>query len=413
MPGSHLKIALLIFSSLLLLEGCDSKDSDNSGNSGNSGNSQTGTGIGNTTGVTDNEILLGTHTDLSGPTAIWGTGTVNGARMRFDELNESGGIHGRSIRLIVEDTNYQVPRGIQAANKLIHKDQIFAMVFALGTQINNTVLTNQMEAGVPNLFPFTGARSMNEPFHKLKFTQRGVYYDEIRAGMRYSLEELGKTRPCVIYQDTDYGHETLDAVNDQAAAMSVEIGAFSAHKPTDTEFTAAVLRLREADCDVVFMGTIHRDTVLILETARKMGWDQVDFVGNDVTYGEVISGLPSGAAEGFMAFTHIAELYPEDNHEPVVADWLARYQERYGQKPTVAAMEGYRGADLLIRALTDAGPALSREALLEALENIAAYRDIFGYRLTFGPQDHKGVDESILSVVKDGRWVTLAESIRY
>lgn len=364
-------------------------------------------------GVTQTEILLGSHTDLSGPTAIWGVGSINGARMRFDEENDRGGVHGRLIRFIVEDHNYQVPRAIQAANKLIHRDQVFAMVFSLGTQTNNTVLPGQLDVGVPNLFPYTGARSMGEPFHRLKFTQRGVYYDEIRAGMRYAVEELGRSRPCVIYQDTDYGHENLDAVNDQAAEMGLEVVATSAHKPTETEFTAAVIRLRDARCDVVFMGTVHRDTALILETARKMAWQGVIFIGNDVNYGDVIAGLPSGASEGFMAFGHIAEIYPDEEHSEEVADWIDRYQERFGVKPVVAAIEGYRGADLLVQALKAAGPELTVDGLITALEGFTDHTDIFGYSLSFGPDDHNGVSESVLSVVENGRWVTRAEAVRY
>ena len=374
---------------------------------------QAGDAASSTQGVTDDEIVLGSHTDLSGPTAIWGVGSINGARMRFDEANEAGGIHGRKIRFIVEDTGYQVPRAIQAANKLLHRDQVFAMVFALGTQINNTIIPNQMEAGVPNLFPYTGARSMNEPFRRLQFTQRGVYYDEIRAGMRYSIEQLGKEKPCVVYQDTDYGHETLDAVTDQGAAMDLTIAASSAHKPTETEFTATVLRLKDAECDVVFMGTVYRDTVLILETARKMGWENVSFVGNDVTYGDVVAGVQSGASEGFMAFGHIAELYRDDPMSDVVSAWYDRYQARFGEKPVVAAVEGYRGADLLVKALEKAGPELTVDALIQALESFSDYQDMFGYRLSFSPSNHKGVSESVLSVVQDGRWVTKAESVTY
>ena len=400
MHGKWKKAALPCLVSTLGIAGCgDSGPAEESGS--------------DVQGVSESEIVLGTHTDLSGPTAIWGVGSINGARMRFDEANEAGGIHGRSIRLIVEDTGYQVPRAIQAANKLLHKDQVFALVFALGTQINNTILPNQMKAGVPNLFPYTGSRSMNEPFRRLQFTQRGVYYDEMRAGMRYSIEELGKTTPCVVYQDTDYGHENYDAIVDQAATMDIEVAATAAHKPTETEFTATVLRLREADCDVVFMGTVYRDTVLILEAARKMGWDTVSFVGNDVTYGDVVADVPSGASEGFMAFGHIAELYRDAELSDDVLDWFDRYEERYGEKPVVAAVEGYRGADVLIQALEKVGPNLTVDGLVEAMESITDYEDMFGYKLSFGPDDHKGVSESILSVVENGRWVTKAESVTY
>ena len=81
-----------------------------------------------TRGVSSSEIVIGSHTDLSGPVAIWGVGSINGARMRFEEINKNGGIHGRKIKFVVEDTQYQIPRAIQAANKLINRDEIFAML---------------------------------------------------------------------------------------------------------------------------------------------------------------------------------------------------------------------------------------------------------------------------------------------
>ena len=79
--------------------------------------------------------------------------------MRIDEVNEAGGINGRKIKLIVEDTQYQVPRAVQAGTKLINRDRIFAMVAGLGTPMNNALFKDQLEAGVPNLFPLSAARS--------------------------------------------------------------------------------------------------------------------------------------------------------------------------------------------------------------------------------------------------------------
>ena len=167
------------------------------------------------------------------------------------------------------------------------------MLLALGTPPNNAVLTQQLAAGVPNLFPLTGARGMVEPFHKLKFSQRGIYYDEIRAGLKFFAEK-GKKRPCVIYQDTDYGQEILEGAQDQAAAMGLKIWERSAHKPTESEFTASILKLKNASCDVIFMGTIHRDTILILEAARKLKLKAI-FVGNNAAYAQVIADQESGS----------------------------------------------------------------------------------------------------------------------
>ena len=365
----------------------------------------------NVRGVTDDEIVLGNHTDLSGPIAIWGVGATNGARMRFDKANDEGGIHGRQIRFIVEDTQYQVPRSIQAVNKLINRDEIFAMVLGLGTPMNNALMTQQFDANVPNLFPISGARSMVEPHHPMKFTQRGIYYDEMRAAVKYFVEEKGKSAVCAIYQDTDYGQEILEGVEDQLESMGLTLAGVSAHKPTESEFTAAILRLRKANCDLVLMGTVHRDTILVLESARKMGWEGVAWVGNNAAYGQVIADQESG--EGYYAFVHIAKLYADDEMTPEVRAWWDEYIARYDVEPDLPAMEGYRGADLAVTALEAAGRELTVDSLLAAVEDIDDYHDIFGYNVSFSSSKHSGATESVLSQVQDGRWVKLAQSISY
>ncbi len=362
-------------------------------------------------GVSASEIVLGSYTDLTGPTAIWGVGATNAARMRFDEANEAGGVHGRRIRFVVEDTSYQVPKAISAANKLINRDDILAMVLAVGTPLNNAIMPIQFEANVPNLFPISGGRQMVEPFHPLKFTQRGIYYDEVRASVKYFVENEGKTTPCIIYQDTDYGVEILAGVEDQTADMQMEIGAVSAHKPTETEFTAAILRLKNAGCDLVLMGTVHKDTVLVLDAARKMGWEGVAWVGNNAAYAQVIADQESG--QGYYSFVHMAKIYPDDDMTPPVKAWWDKYVSLYGEEPGLAAMEGYRAADLTVLALENAGPELTTDALVKALEGITDYTDIFGYRVSFGPDKHSGATESVLSQVQDGRWVTLEQAITY
>lgn len=398
--------AVVLLCTFWLLSGCGQSETESAA-AGDDGQTRA------VPGVTDSEILLGAHSDLSGSIAIWGVGIANGARMRFEELEQAGGVHGRNIRYVIEDTQYQVPRAIQAANKLINRDEIFAMLLALGTPTNNAVLTQQLRAGVPNLFPLTGARSMAEPHHRLKFTARGIYYDEIQAAARYFVEEQGKTTPCVVYQDTEYGQETYEAAQDQLTAMGMEIAAVSAHKPTETEFTAAMIRLRNTGCDLVLMGTVHRDTILVLEAARKMGLEGVAWVGSNAAYGQVIADQESGSGEGYYAFVHIAKLYRDENLPEPVAQWWDRYVERFGEEPGLPAMEGYRSADIVVEALQRAGRELTREKFLDALESIDSYTDLFGYELSFSPDNHNGVKQSTLSIVENGRWKVLETSITY
>lgn len=356
-------------------------------------------------GVSDDEIVIGSHTDLSGPIAFYGRDSMNGASMRFEEANEAGGVHGRQIRFIYEDTAYQVPNSIRAADKLINYDKIFAMYMALGTPNNLAVIDDLFKAGVPNLFPLTGSIQMAEPFQKLMFTQRGIYYYEMRAGLKYFVENKGRTTPCVAHVDNDFGHEILQGAEAQAEEMGLELAAVTAHKSTETEFTASVLRLRDAGCDLVLMGTVATDTIGILSMAKEFGWEDVDFVGTNAGGASAIAELESGAGEGYYAFNHTLRIYPDtsDNEEAVA--WFSKYKEKFGTDPDVSGMEGYRGADLIVIALEKAGRDLTTEKFIAAMESIGEYTDIFGYKLEFSAENHNGVKETVLGQVQNGRWV--------
>src|SRR2546429_643333 len=276
-----------------------------------------------TRGVSKTEIVLGMHTDLSGPAATYGVSSSNAVKMRFDELNEKGGIHGRRIKLVVEDTQYQVPRAVQAGTKLINRDHIFAMVAGLGTPMNNALFKDQLDAGVPNLFPLSAARSMFEPFHKLKFYGAATYVDQVRAGINYFATKKGKKAVCAMYQDTDFGTEGLYA-----------------------------------------MGL------------------------TDMPYRDTLG--PSAQA------------------------WFDRYKERYKVDPNIGAIYGHVAADLTAVALEKAGPELTLDTFVRAMESIRGYRDIFnGPEVNFGPDKHQGANSSFLAVVKGGRWVRLTDPLAF
>src|SRR5258705_6609137 len=251
-----------------------------------------------TRGVSKTEIVLGMHTDLSGPAATYGVSSSNAVKMRFDELNEKGGVNGRKIRLVVEDTQYQVPRAVQAGTKLINRDHIFAMVAGLGTPMNNALFKDQFDAGVPNLFPLSAARSMYEPFHKLKFYSAASYVDQVRAGINFFVTKKGKKALCAMYQDTDFGKEVLDGVQAQADKMKLKVVETATHKPTDQDFTAQVTKLKAANCDLVALGTIVRDSTVPYATARKIGWTDVDLLGSAASYDGFVAGAQGGVAEG-------------------------------------------------------------------------------------------------------------------
>lgn len=364
-------------------------------------------------GVTKTEIVLGMHTDLSGPAATYGVSSSNAVKMRFDEVNDKGGIQGRKIRLVVEDTQYQVPRAVQAGAKLINRDRIFAMVAGLGTPMNNALFKDQFDAGVPNLFPLSAARSMYEPFHKLKFYGAASYVDQVRAGIQYFVTKKGKKALCAMYQDTDFGKEVLDGVQLQAEKLKLKMVETVTHKPTDQDFSAQITKLKAAGCDLVLMGTIVRDSIVPYATARKMGWTDVDFLGSAASYDLFVASAQGGVTEGFYAMGLTAMPY-RDTLSPEAQAWFDRYKERYKVDPNIGAIYGHVAADLTVTALEKTGVELTTDNFVRAMESIRGYHDIFhGPEVNFAPDKHQGADSSFLAVVKGGRWTRLTDPLRF
>jgi branched-chain amino acid transport system substrate-binding protein len=364
-------------------------------------------------GVSKGEIVLGMHTDLSGPAATYGVSSSNAVRMRFDEVNARGGLHGRKIKLVVEDTQYQVPRAVQAGNKLINRDNIFAMVAGLGTPMNNALFKEQFDAGVPNLFPLSAARSMFEPFHKLKFYGAATYVDQVRAGINYFVTKKGKKAVCAMYQDTDFGKEVLDGVHAQAEKMKIKVVETTTHKPTDQDFTAQVTKLKAANCDLVVLGTIVRDSIVPYATARKIGWTDVDFLGSAASYDLFVAGAQGGVTEGLYAMG-LTDMPYRDTLSPTAQGWFDRYKDRFKVDPNIGAVYGHVAADLTVVGLERGGADLSLDSFVKGIEAIKGYRDIFnGPEVSFGPNKHQGASSSFLAVVKGGRWVRVTDPLGF
>jgi branched-chain amino acid transport system substrate-binding protein len=366
-----------------------------------------------TRGVSKSEIILGMHTDLSGPAATYGVSSSNAVKMRFDDLNAAGGVNGRKIKLFVEDTQYQVPRAVQAGNKLINRDNIFAMVAGLGTPMNNALFKEQFEAGVPNLFPLSAARSMFEPFNRLKFYGAATYVDQVRAGINYFVTKKGKKALCAMYQDTDFGKEVMDGVQIQADKMKVKIVETVTHKPTDQDFTAQITKLKAAGCDLVVLGTIVRDSIVPYATARKIGWTDVDFLGSAATYDLFVAAAQGGVTEGLYAMG-LTDMPYRDTLSPTAQAWFDKYKDRYKAEPNIGAVYGHVAADLTVVALDKAGPNLTLDSFIKAMESVKGYHDIFnGPEVNFGPDKHQGASSSFLAVVKGGRWVRLTDPLSF
>jgi branched-chain amino acid transport system substrate-binding protein len=394
------KVAIVEMAAMLVLAGCGGAD-DNASD-------------GLPRGVTADSIKIGSHTDLSGGLAIWGVPATNGQRMRFDEVNAAGGIHGRKINFIVEDSQYQVPNSVKATNKLLNVDNIFLMLGAMGTPMNIAVTPRMIEAGVPNLFPISAAVQMYEPLHPMKFSYFVSYRDQARAGMAYMVGKHKVKSVCLQALANDYGAEVEVGFNMAVEELGLDVTFVGHHKGSETDFTGTVAAIKNSGCELLVLGPFVRDAILLYSAARDAGFD-APIIGNMVSYVPEIAQASDMRTEGLYT---VASFYlpPYKSAAPGswVANWYDRYREMYGEEPAAQSIIGYVIADLTVRALEAAGPDLSTEKVLAALESIENYEDPFGGpTLTFSPTKHQGGDYLYLYEVVNSQWQIAEERLPF
>ena len=284
-------------------------------------------------GISASEIVIGTHQDLSGPIKGWGVPVSNGMKMAVEEINAAGGINGRKIKMILEDSGYDPKRAVLASQKMVERDKIFAMVGPMGSP---TVLAAQdvlFDAGVLQLFPLTAAEftfkfDPSKPQERLKFNNLLPYVESTRAALKYMIDWKNFKKPCIMHQDDEYGKNVLDGFNQQLEAMKLQPASITSYKRGASDFSAQVAKMKADGCDLVVLGTVIRETIGAMSEAKKLGWD-VTFLGATPTNVLEVPTLGKDAVEGLYAASAF-EIPYEDTAKGKVKDWLINYKKMFG-----------------------------------------------------------------------------------
>jgi len=355
-------------------------------------------------GISKNEILIGTIQDLSGPVSAYGKQARNGIQLRVDEINEQGGVHGRKLRLIAEDHGYDPKRAVLAAQKLASQDKVFAVVSHIGTPQNNAAMPVLFEKGVINFMPLSAGREMYEPVHKLKFANVASYYDTLKLNAPQLFKEKNAKKACVLYQDDDYGLEVARGAEAGLEAIGVKMTEKTTYKRGATDFSSQVARMKAAECDFVVLGTIVRETIGTIAEARKIGWNPT-FLGSQATYTDLIHKLGGKGMDGMYAVSTLSFPYLDEVSQPI-RFWATKYKTKFNDDPSTYSTGAYVATDLLIRAAQKAGPNLTTDSFIKAMEGMGTIpTDIFGSpEFSFTPTKRLGASVSRLSQIQDGRW---------
>ncbi len=359
-------------------------------------------------GVSKNEIVIGTIQDLSGPIAAFGKQIRNGMQLRVDELNEQNGIAGRKVKLIVEDSAYDPKKAVLAAQKLVNSDKVFVVAGHLGTAQNNAAIPVQLEKNIMNFFPVTASREMFDPFHRLKFAFAATYFDQMKSGLPKMFANKKYTKPCIIYQDDDFGLEVLRGAEEGLKNIGVPLAEKTSYKRGSTDFSSQVAKMKSSGCDLVVLGTIIRETIGTIGESRKTGFAP-DFFGSSAAYTDIIHKLGGPAMNGLYAMHTVGHPYPDDA-SPAVSFWAKKYKTKFNEDGTVFSAYGYVIVDQLATAMAAAGTNLTTDSLVKAIETTKFSADIFGGQApTFSPTKRLGSSETRMSQIKNGKWTVVSE----
>jgi branched-chain amino acid transport system substrate-binding protein len=354
-------------------------------------------------GVSKTEIVVGSIQDLSGPLAGYGKQARNGLQLRVDEINEQGGIHGRKIRLQVEDSGYDPKKAVLAAQKLVNQDKIFIMAGHIGTAQNNAAMPVQFDKGIVNFMPLTAAREMYEPTHKLKYAMLSAYYDQMRIAVPRMVKDKGAKKVCAIYQDDEFGLEVLRGAEAGMKSINQELTEKTSFKRGATDFSSQVARMKGAGCDLVVLGTIIRETIGTIAESRKTGFNPT-FLGSVAAYTDLIHRLGGKAMDGMYATMTVQNPYLDEASQPL-RFWANKYKTKFNEDPTVFSAYGYTIMDLFIRGAQKAGPSLTTDTFVKSMDTMTVPSDIFGSPdLSFSATKRLGNDQSRLSQLQDGKW---------
>jgi branched-chain amino acid transport system substrate-binding protein len=357
-------------------------------------------------GVSKDEIVLGSIEDLSGPIAGFGKQARNGMMLRVDEINEQGGINGRKVKLIVEDSAYDPKKAVLAAQKLVNQDKIFMMMGHIAT--NLAAMPIQFEKNVINFFPITAAREMYEPFHRLKYSYAATYYDQMRNATPKLVKEKGAKKVCTMYQDDDFGLEVKRGGEDGLKAIGMKFTEETTYKRGATDFSSQVQKMQAAGCDMVVLGTIIRETIGAIGTARKLGYNPV-FLGSSAAYTDLIHKLGGPAMNGLYATMTVQNPYLDAASQPI-RFWASKYQTKFNEEPTVFSVYGYFIIDTFAKVAGKAGANLSTDSFIKVMDTLTLEPDMFGgAKMTFSPTKRLGSDASRLSQITDGKWKVVSD----
>lgn len=358
-------------------------------------------------GVTDTEIVLGASLAFTGGPGALAYAGLLGEQIAVAEANAAGGINGRQVRIIAEDDEYVPARTVQAVNKLIEQDNVFAITEASSSSNWLAILPMLEEQGVPSINPLMASLEPIKAGPKTHFSVGMGYRDGANELMNALIARYPDRKWASITREDETGidHERgFLAALESAGQTPVLTQRF---RTGQTDFSVEVLKAREAGANAFFVGVLPSDVSTMMSEAEKLGMDAI-FATLWISHIKPMLGLVGANGERLHLYDYVASLDSESmadfralagKHLP--ADDVAK-MNRY-------SITGYATMKVLLEAMRQCGQDLTRACTIEKMENLKDFETGVTEPVSFSPDNHLAFTKGAPLTIRDGQFVSLPD----
>jgi branched-chain amino acid transport system substrate-binding protein len=377
-----------------LLSGCGKKE-ETKGPDISRGEEETG---GKTTKEeVKEEIKIGTIGPLTGDVASYGISTKKGVEVAVDEFNQKGGINGKPVRLISEDTRGEQTETANAASKLVERDKVTAIVGGVISSETMTAGPITNDAKVVMISSSSTAVGVPEIGD---YVIRNCLSDEVQAVQlaEFAVEELGLKKFAVMFTNNDYGLSLKDAFEKRAKELA-EVTGIETYNDGEKDFRTQLTKLKGKNPDALYIAGYYTEAAKIAQQAKEQGLD-VAILGADGFYSPILVELGGDAVEGSV-FT--AGFFTDDPAENA-QKFVKAFKSKFNEEPDMFAAQAYDAAMILLTAIENAG-GVGGEAHQKEMLKIKDYPGITG-STSFTPIGDV-VKDIIILKVENGKFTKL------
>jgi len=302
----------------------------------------------------EGEIVIGHFGSLTGGTATFGTSTKEGIDLAVKEINDAGGVLGKKIRIVHEDTQSRPDQVANAVLKLINQDKVVAL-------LGEVASTNSIQAAPianENRIPMLSPGSTNVKVTAIgPYIFRSCFIDPFQgaamADFAMKSDKGPKAKRLAVLFDArqDYSTGLRDSFIETIKKNGGEIVATEAYSTNDFDFNARLTKIKAANPDAIFVPGYYGEVGLICKQARQLGIT-VPLLGGDGWDSAKLFEIGGDAVSGCYFANH----YSPDDKREAVQKFVGDYKKAHdGKTPDAMAILGYDAAKIMADAIQRAG----------------------------------------------------------